>query len=259
MSDQPMRTDVIAEAARLLYDARANSAPIDLLTARWPDLTIAEAEAIALATVDMYEAPIVGFKLGFTSAVMRKQMNISAPNFGCLTADMDVSNQKEKCGFIHPRIEPEIALVVGKRIEGGPLAKDQLRAYIASVHPALEIVDTRYHEYKFLQADNTADNSSAAGFVLGPAFSADAALDLAVPVNVKQQGRIIATGKSSDVMGGPLDAFAWLVPELARRAIPIPAGAIILTGGLTSALPLKRGESMTADFAGMGQVSYRWE
>jgi 2-keto-4-pentenoate hydratase len=244
------------EAAALYFEARRNASTIDLVTERWPDLDMEAAEAIALATVRLYETPIVGLKVGFTSAAMRRQMNISSPNFGWLTEDMDVSEVPPRFRYIHPRVEPEIALITGKEIGCREYTIEELQNCIESIHAALEIVDTRYHEYKFTLVDNTADNSSAAGFVLGPPYKPSTVFERPVSVEVEIKERITEIGSSSDVMGGPFEALKWLVGELAKRSRPIPEGAIILTGGLTRALSLHRNEKLTANFLGLGSITF---
>ena len=154
--------------------------------------------------------------------------------------------------LVHPRVEPEIALVTSRPIIGRTNVKSSA---IASVHAAIEIVDTRYTEYRFTLIDNTADNSSAAGFILGPA----------VPVSILDSGPIKVTfddgeggticGSSDDALGGPLHALAWLADARAREGLAIPAGAIILTGGLTRAPYLRSAAPLRADFGRLGALS----
>lgn len=120
---------------------------------------------MALRFVDFSGEAHVGFKLGFTSAAMRSQMGIAQANYGILTADMAL-NRLDWSRLVHPRMEPKIALVTARPILG---RTDVSPSTISSVHAAIEIVDTRYTEYRFTLIDNPADNSSAAGFIPGPA------------------------------------------------------------------------------------------
>lgn len=248
------RASHIAEEAELFLDAQRNGRTLDLLTMRWPDADLAVAEKIAAATVALSGEAVVGIKLGFTGSAMRDQMNIAAPNFGWLTQAMDLTDTAMRRSFVHPRVEPEVAVILAKAIGGSPLSPSEALPVIDSVHSALEIVDTRFHDYRFTLVDNTADNSSAAGFVLGPAHRPKGLIEQSLLVTLLQDGNPVAQGASSDAMGGPLDAVAWLSAALFERGLVLPAGAIILTGGLTAAPYLRVGEPVSAIFAGLGRV-----
>jgi 2-keto-4-pentenoate hydratase len=242
----------IDAAAQALHAARRDGQRIDLVSNRWPELNLDEARKVAQQFVALSGEAHIGFKLGFTSAAMRDQMGISEPNYGVLTADMAVE-RLDWSRLVHPRVEPEIALVTSKPIMG---SSDVTTSAIAAVHAAIEIVDTRYTEYRFTLIDNTADNSSAAGFVLGPA--SPVSILESGPLNVvfddgEGEGGTIR-GSSDDALGGPLQALAWLADARAKVGLSIPAGAIILTGGLTQAPYLQLGASMEADFGQLGKL-----
>lgn len=241
----------IDAAAQALHAARRDGQRIDLVSNRWPELNPDEARKVAQQFVALSGEALIGFKLGFTSAAMRDQMGISEPNYGVLTADMTIE-RIDWSHLVHPRVEPEIALVTSKPIMG---SSDVTTSAIAAVHAAIEIVDTRYTEYRFTLIDNTADNSSAAGFVLGPAS----------PVSILEHGPLKAVfdngeggtinGNSDAALGGPLTALAWLADARAKGGMIIPAGSIILTGGLTRAPWLREGQTMIARFERLGTVS----
>ena len=241
----------IEAAAQALHAARRDGQRIDLVSNRWPDIGLDEARKVAQQFVALSGEAHIGFKLGFTSAAMRDQMGIAEPNYGVLTADMAVERLDWSC-LVHPRVEPEIALVTSKPIMG---ISEVTPSAIAAVHAAIEIVDTRYIEYRFTLIDNTADNSSAAGFVLGRV----------APVSVLDSGPITVafddgeggtiSGNSDAALGGPLKALAWLADARAKEGMIIPAGSIILTGGLTRAPYLLRGALMVADFGELGRLS----
>jgi 2-keto-4-pentenoate hydratase len=249
--DRSSVPEAIEEAAQALHGARLSGQRIELVSNRWPQIRLKDARAVAQRFVALSGEAHVGFKLGFTSAAMRSQMGIGEPNYGMLTADMALE-RLDWSRLIHPRVEPEIALVTARPIIG---RTDVRPSAISSVHAAIEIVDTRYTEYRFTLIDNTADNSSAAGFVLGPAC----------PVSILESGPIMVafddgeggtiSGSSDDAMGGPLQALAWLAEARAKEGLAIPAGAIILTGGLTRAPYLRLDQTMTARFAGLGELS----
>lgn len=241
----------IDAAAQALHAARRDGQRIDLVSNRWPEIGLDEARKVAQQFVALSGEAHIGFKLGFTSAAMRDQMGIAEPNYGVLTADMTIE-RIEWPRLVHPRVEPEIALVTSKPIMG---SSDVTPSAIAAVHAAIEIVDTRYTEYRFTLIDNTADNSSAAGFVLGPAAPVSV-LDsgpIAIAFDDGEGGAI--SGNSDAALGGPLTALAWLADARAKEGMIIPAGSIILTGGLTRAPWLQQGASMVADFGKLGRLS----
>jgi 2-keto-4-pentenoate hydratase len=244
----------VEEAAQALHEARRNGQRIDLVSSRWPQIGVKDARVVAQRFVDLGGEPHVGFKLGFTSAAMRIQMGIAEPNYGLLTADMGI-DRLDWPRLIHPRVEPEIALVTSRPIVG---LIDVTSSAIASVHAAIEIVDTRYTEYRFSLIDNTADNSSAAGFILGQAWPVSILESSPVMVTFDDgEGRMIS-GSSDDALGGPLQALAWLADARAKEGLAIPAGAIILTGGLTRAPHLPHDKTLTARFGRLGELSVRW-
>jgi 2-keto-4-pentenoate hydratase len=176
----------------------------------------------------------VGWKLGYTSAAMREQMGVDAPNFGPLLDTMLVTDGAVPGTLVQPRVEPEVAVVVGA--DGGP----------AQVRAALEIVDSVWRGYAFTLELNTADGSSAAGVVLGPELSAD---DLpALPVTLRRNGEVVGEATAAAAMGHPFTALEWLSGELARRGEQLSPGDVVITGGLTAAVPIGPDEEITAEF-----------
>ena len=238
------------EAADALHIARRDGQRIDLVSNRWPQIGLKDARGVARRFAGQGGEDSVGFKLGFTSAAMRSQMAINEPNYGTLTADMAIE-RLDWHRLVHPRVEPEIAIITSRQILD---VTDVTASAILSVHAAIEIVDTRYTEYRFTLIDNTADNSSAAGFILGPAspVSILESSPLQVVFDDGEGGTI--SGSSDDALGGPLRALEWLTDARAKEGFTIPAGSIILTGGLTRAPYLLRGASMVADFGKLGEL-----
>lgn len=251
----------IAKAAAALRRARMERVPIELLSARWPDLDEAGAYAIARATRALAGETPVGYKLGYTSAAMRAQMGVEQPNYGVLTQGDGIAHDGEVAigELIHPLVEPEIALVLGRDV-GTPVADaDAMRSCVASVHPALEIVDTRYEAYRFLACDNIADNSSAARYVIGPGVAPDALPDLAsVDVSLAADGEVLDRGVGAAALGDPLLALAWLANRLIAEGTPLRERALVLTGGLTRAHAAKAGMHFVGTFSGLGVARVRF-
>lgn len=249
--------DKIEWHARRLHAARKDGQSTELVTDHWPKVSAAQAGAIAAATLAMSAERPCGYKLGYTSDAMRRQMNIDRPNFGQLTANMDFGSGSTG-HLIHPRVEPEIALRIGTDVVKEPEDRDGLLAIVDAVLPALEIVDTRYHDYVFRFEDSVADNSSAAGYVLGEPFLPEVLMSEGFAVSIATESGGMFTGHSSAAMGGPLEALRWLCGELVQRGLVLPAGSIVLTGGLTPAPFLVKGETSKAEFEQLGVVTFAW-
>lgn len=189
---------------------------------------------------------IVGWKLGYTSQVMRDQMGIEQPNFGPLTDVMSLASGDQAPDFLRqPRVEPEVALIVAREISAVTAAPD-LVEHIAEARACLEIVDSSWQDYQFDLSDNTADSSSAGAFVLGDSLPLDQLSDIDVTLRIT--GEDPQSGTSDAAMGNPVRALAWLVEQLAERGETLPTGAVVLTGGLTRAIPLAPGGSAEASF-----------
>jgi len=262
-----MPSELISACSAELWRAESDRLPIETLSSRHALLGIDEAYAIAAQTRKTRGAKAVGFKLGYTSAAMRQQMNISEPNYGVLTtdhlltnADGSIDNLVNIDELIHPLVEPEIALLIGKDISGADHSAFSVRPAVDAVMPALEIVDTRYKAYAFTLADNIADSSSAARVVLGAPTSLAQAADLRTcGVLLWSKGRCLDSGLGANSMGDPLNALAWLANFLSQKGEVIPAGAVIITGGLTKAQPAQKDQSFVAEFSGLACVKVHFE
>jgi 2-oxo-3-hexenedioate decarboxylase len=201
---------------------------------------------------------VIGAKLGMTSAVKRAALGISEPVFGRLTSGMvHPYGEPLRTGeLIHPSAEPEIAFLLGRRIDGfvtpaGILAATEL------VFPALEVVDSRYCE-RFRLADSIADNAGAARVILGAQGRSPRDLvGLHVLGCVYQFPGGSYTAAGGAVMGHPAAALTWLAEALTERGEHLEAGTIVLSGALTAAVPLTAGSVATAEFDGLGTVEVR--
>ena len=201
---------------------------------------------------------VIGAKLGMTSKVKRAALGIDEPVYGRLTSGMihPLGEPLRLGELIHPGAEPEIAFLLGRRIDecttlAGVMAATEL------VFPALEVVDSRYSE-RFRLPDSIADNAGAARVVLGAQGRSPRDL---VGLHVLgclfrwQNGSSTAAGGA--VMGHPAAALAWLAHTLAARGEHLDAGAIVLSGALTASVPLRVGSVVTAEFDGLGSVGLR--
>jgi 2-keto-4-pentenoate hydratase len=192
---------------------------------------------------------LVGHQLGYTSAAMREQMGVAEPNHGPLFDDMLLPGAAT--GFVQPRVEPEIGVVLGRDLHGDDLHGDGLdlgrvAAAVAEVRPCLEVVDSVWADYRFSVEQNTADGSSAAGVVLGPPLDVDPIACHRLSVRLLHDGVEAATATGAAAGGHPLAGVAWLCGRLATSGRGLAAGQLVITGGLTAAVPLHVGGTVEA-------------
>jgi 2-keto-4-pentenoate hydratase len=248
------------ELANRLHEAWRAATPIAPLTDDVPDLDEAGAYAVQTALVRLRGGTPAGYKLGFTSLAMRVQMGVDSPNYGVLLGQTYLPEPVLPGGLIHPRVEPEIALLLERELTGPGVTAVNVIGAAGAVFGALEVVDSRYRDYRFKAVDNIADNSSAAHYVLGAPQAlgtlGDARL---VGVLLSGNGRLLDQGMGVNALGSPLAAVAWLANRLADHGRSLPAGSLILTGGLTRAHPLAPGDTLVAEFGGhLGTVRLSW-
>jgi len=258
--DRPRYSAVTVDhlaVARRIMDARDRFGTLEPLTDRHA-LTLDDAYAIQSEVTAIRlarGARRIGWKLGYTSLVMREQMGVDAPNFGPLTDAMSVASGDDVAGrFTQPRVEPEVALRFARDLPVDADLDDVLGA-VVSAHAALEIVDSVWRDYRFTIEDNTADGSSAAGVVIGPEIDVDRVAD--VDVRLLVDGVERARGVGSDASGHPALGVVWLVGELAARGEAVHAGDVVITGGLTAAVGLGTGVEVSANFDDQAVVRVR--
>ncbi|TQK68927.1 2-keto-4-pentenoate hydratase [Nocardioides sp. SLBN-35] len=251
----------IEALARELDEAVRTATAVRQLSAE-VELTLDQAYAVQAAGVRLREArgdAVVGAKLGFTSRAKAEQMGVSDVIIGVLHASMQTPDggRVDLAAGVHPRVEPEVAFRLGAAID--PLDDDaDILAATVAVAPALEIIDSRYRDFRFSLTDVVADNTSASSFVVGPWRSfadARAELDLAaLDVTLTVGGEQVARGSSADILGDPVLALAAVKRMAREHGVALPAGSIILAGAATAAVALTPGASVEAVVGGLGPV-----
>lgn len=194
---------------------------------------------------------LTGFKLGFTSLAKMRQMGVADLIHGRLTDRMEITDggRYDTSGLIHPRIEPEVAFLLGDTLRPGA----DPAAAVAAVAPALEVIDSRYEGFRFSLPEVIADNTSAAGYALGPWRPLTDLGNLGVLLEL--DGRLAQAGSTAAILGHPLRALA----AAARLAGSLEPGTVILAGAATAAVPLPPGTHVRATVAGLGTVQFTTE
>lgn len=206
-------------------------------------------------------ARVVGRKVGLTSPVVQAQLGVDQPDFGVLLDDMRRGDgaEIEADGLLQPRIEAEVAFVLGADLAAGDLDDVQVRAAVAQMLPALEIVDSRIADWDITFADTVADNGSSGLFVLGRvATGLDAVEPAEVEMTLTCDGSVVSTGSGAACLGDPLRALAWLARTARNHGDPLRAGEIVLSGALGAMVPVAAGDTFEATVSGLGAVSVRF-
>jgi 2-keto-4-pentenoate hydratase len=254
----------IIQFAEQLAEAETTRIGISPLSSVDPELTIKEAYSIQLENIQRKVAEgqtIIGKKIGLTSLAMQRLLGVNEPDYGHLLDGMVVENGGHISieHVLQPKVEAEIAFILKKELRGPNVtALDVLQAtdYIV---PALEIVDSRVKDWKITLADTVADNASSGFYVLGgkPAKIEDIDLEL-VGMVLTKNGELVNTGVGAAALGNPANCVAWLANKLAEFDISLKAGEVILSGALSAAEAANKGDTFTARFAHIGQVSVRF-
>lgn len=204
---------------------------------------------------------IVGRKAGLTATAVQTQLGVDQPDFGVLFADMQVADggSLDPSRAIQPKAEAEIAFVLGADLPGPYTTVEQVAAAVASVHVAIEIVDSRIADWKITFADTVADNGSSAFFVLSEKGLPLDGLDLeGAAMEMDVGGKTASTGVGAAALGNPLNAAAWLAQTLAKRGEPLKAGDILLAGALGPMVALTPGDHVEARIAGIGTCRFTY-
>jgi len=198
---------------------------------------------------------LVGCKLGFTSKAKMAQMGVSEIIVGRLTDAMRIGDgaDVDLTGFIHPRVEPEVAFRLSRQVDLDDPATD-IASCVDAVAPAIEIIDSRYQDFRFTVTDVVADNTSAGRYVVGTPVDPQG-IDLRlVGVVLEKNGKVSATASGAAVLGHPASAVAWLARQLWTEGEGLQAGEIVLSGGLTAAVPVASGDVVVASIDRLGSV-----
>ncbi|CAM5645028.1 putative hydratase/decarboxylase [Streptomyces pilosus] len=255
------REAAVAAAIRRLEEAAAEGRPCppvrDLLGA--DDVAAAyEVQQAVIRRRLARGARVVGRKIGLTSPAVQRQMGVAQPDFGVLLDHMDVSGlpavPSER--LLQPRVEAEIAFVLGEDLTGDVLDLARVRAAVDHAVPALEIVDSRIAGWDIAISDTVADNASSGLFVLG-----DSRMPLTdfEPVEAAMilhlDGQTASQGDGAACLGDPLAALLWLARTAQEFGDPLRAGQVVLSGALGPLVPVGPGARVEARFSGLGEVS----
>jgi 2-oxo-3-hexenedioate decarboxylase/2-keto-4-pentenoate hydratase len=256
--------DKILEAAKAVASARRDLVPLQALDPAVAPRDEADGyriqEAVhAILSQDV--GPLVGYKIGCTSQVMQRYLGIPHPcGGGVFAKGVHASGVSLRHGdYVRVGVECEIAVRLSRDLAptGTAFTADTVAEAIDAYHPAIEIVDNRYADWRSIGAPTlVADDFFAAGCVLGKPVSRAAAPDLlAVTGTAFINGVEFGQGTGADVLGHPHAALAWLANHLAAGRKSLRAGQIVLTGSLVQTVWLNAGDKVVMEMSGLGSVA----
>jgi 2-keto-4-pentenoate hydratase len=255
----------LTDAAQLLYDAQSSAIPIQPLTQTYPNLDVAQAYSVQRLNLARHidqGGVLCGHKIGLTSAPMQELLGVSEPDFGYILDSMVLPNGAEVpvTAFCAPRVEPEVAFLMGAPLRGPGVTVDDVMGATEAVAPALEIVDSRIADWKITLPDTIADNASSGAVVLGDWVPIRHAPPLPqTTATLVVNDTAIATGAGTAVMGDPAAAVAWLANALARHGTAIEPGQFVMSGSYTTASFVVAGDHASAVISGLGAVTVSFE
>ena len=249
-------TKIARIAARL--DGAARSARAVPQSTGDDAISVAEAYDVQRALIDLRVGRgqgRIGMKMGFTSRAKMLQMGLSDLIWGRLTSDMLIDDGGvDEIFHIHPRVEPEICFLLKKPLSGRvtPLAA---LAAVEAVAPAIEIIDSRYLDFKFSLADVVADNASSSGLAVGAWHAPD--IDFSnLGLVLEIDGRIVEVGSTAAILGHPLRSLCAAARLVAEAGETLEAGSLVMAGGATAAVAVRPGASVRCDMQALGRVSF---
>mgnify|MGYP000439098105 CR=1 FL=1 len=258
-------TQIIGKLTDRVMAAQDGAQAITKLTDEYPHMTIEDSYAVQDELRRRWIARgerITGLKAGLTSKAKMAQMGVKVPSFGVLSSAMarPENSAIQIDELVHPRVEAEIAFVMREELKGGDCTIEQVIEATDFVLPAVEIIDSRYEKFKFDLVSVVADNGSSSRYVTGGRPMNPRALDLrTIGVVIEINGVIRDLGASAAVMNHPANAIVILLQHLAARDESLPVGSLVLTGGITAAIAVSRGDAVNARFQNMGSVSFTFK
>lgn len=245
----------IDDLVGLLDGAASNATSIEQLSAT-SKFGLAQAYAMQKMLIDKRLArgeELSGLKLGFTSKAKMQQMGVHELIWGRLTNAMVVVNNGELdfSKYIHPRAEPEIAFRLSKDLADMNISKPL--ECISGVAVAIEIIDSRYKNFKFKLEDVVADNCSSAAYVLGEWKEPETSVQN-LAITMKQNNDVVQMGNSDAILGNPVESLLTGLRLAKEYRVPLKNGMVILAGAATPAVYFEQGDRIVVTAENLGQV-----
>jgi 2-oxo-hept-3-ene-1,7-dioate hydratase len=251
------------KAADILMNAEKERKQAVQLTRTFPDITIDDSYAISSLVAKRKiaaGAKLIGHKVGLTSKAMQRSSQIDEPDYGHLFDHMMIADGAKVAhqNFCLPRVEVELAFILGKALEGPGIGLTDVLRATEYVVPSLEIVDARLQDPRKI-FDTVADNGAAAGIVVGGRPVGPLDVDLRwVGGIMYRNSEIEETGVAAGVLGHPALGVAWLANKLGAHGVALEPGHIVLAGSFTRVVFAKKGDTLHGDFGALGGIAVQF-
>ena len=255
-----MTPDATRSAAECLIGARKTATAIEALPPECVPRSLDDGYTIQEAMLDLCGWPLAGYKIGCTSDHAQKMLGADAPFPGRVFRPFLHQSPATlaTADFINPGVEGEFAFELSHNVPSRPTPwkREEIESCVGALHPAIEIIDTRFTRFADAGVPNLlADNGANGGLVLGKAIVDWPSINLAdAGVVMSVGGAVSGQGCGRDVLGHPLDALTWLANDLSRRGRGLMAGQIVTTGTCTGMQHISPGSTAVADFGALGTV-----
>tara|TARA_Y100001951_G_scaffold101807_1_gene107374 strand:+ start:77392 stop:78195 length:804 start_codon:yes stop_codon:yes gene_type:complete len=231
-------------AQRLLQAARER---VPLSRDQGDRLSLASGYALQRLGLQAREAcleNLSGWKVAFANAAAQRRFGLSEPVYGVLTDAMELTEGRmvDLSLLIQPKLEVEMAMILGNDLGPGFHSDEELISAIAEVAPAFEIADCRWQGWHFDAGAFLADNAAAALYRIGPGQAFDAERHGVVSYRLAHDGETLAQGDSGGRADTPLVNLCWLLRRLLADGQPLRAGQAVLSGSLLAPLDIEPGE-----------------
>ncbi len=259
--DAPASVEAIALRLDLAWENRQAIQPLSeseeltspelayAIQARWTELRQERGEGV------------MGRKIGLTSRAMQEQMGVGEPDYGALWTSRYFPARAGRCEmpagvFLQPRLEGEIAFLIGRTLTGPGVVPQQVLAATEALAVAVEVIDSRIDSWRIKLVDTIADNSSYGALTLGPWSRSLREADLrTVGMVIDQNGQPAVDGVGAAALGHPARAVAWLVNKLGTFDVSLQPGDVVLSGSLARSLPARRGDVFLLEVHGQPPLS----
>lgn len=250
------------EVIEYLLSAERDVHEVIKITDELPELTIEQAydiqDGLLEERIKENDTKRVGIKLGLTSKAKQEMMGVNEAIYGYLHEDMLAHEWEpiKMSELIHPKIEPEIAFFMDEDVVGENITEEDILKATKYIAPALEVIDSRYKDFRFTLVDVVADNCSSSKFVVGSKLTLPESIDLGnIGMVMSKNGKVEQTGSSAAVLGHPLKAMVWAANLLGKKGRGFKKGDIILSGAISEAITIESGDTIVAEFDHIGSVS----
>ena len=246
-------------AAQALLGAEESRVPIPQLSKTYPQIEIEDAYRIQ----DLWAegriakgARVAGHKIGLTSRAMQMASKMTEPDYGRILDDAQFNDgaQIRADLFIKPRLEVELAFIMGEDLEGPNTRTYDVMRATEFIVPALEIIDYRTEVPRAI-TDTIADNAAFGAIVVGGRVIRPMDVDIRwIGATLSKNGIIEESGVSAAVMGHPAAGIAWLVNKLHAVGGKLEKGQIVLAGSFTRPVDIAAGDVIQADYGPLGAL-----